>query len=219
MEGLTRELIGMRIAKELKDGMCINLGSGLPNYVANFIPEGIEVMIHVENGLLGAGPTPPKDDWDPALINASANPITLLPGGSFFHSGDAFAMIRGGHLDMTVLGAFQVSEKGDLANWMLQGETLGSPGGGMDLACGSKRVVIAMEHTTVDGKPKIVKECTYPLTRRRAVNTIFTNLAVIEVTQRGLVLKELAPRVTREQVQSVTEPTLIIDDSFKEMAL
>ena len=217
--GLSRELIAMRAAKELRDGYYVNLGIGLPTLVSNFIPEGIEVILHSENGILGFGRIANDDEIDPDLINAGSQPITLNPGAAFFDSADAFAMIRGGHIDMAVLGAYQVSEKGDLANWMTLGKKVGSIGGSMDLVSAVKEVIVAMEHTTRSGEPRIVKECTYPLTGQGIVNLIITNLAVIEVTPEGLLLKEVAPSVTPEEVQAVTEPEFKLAADLHEMEL
>lgn len=215
--GLTKEQIATRVAKMMKDGYYVNLGVGIPTLVADFLPRGIEVLFHSENGVLGFGPKPPKgqEDWD--LINAGKEPVTEVPGTSYFHHADSFAMIRGGHVDMTVLGGLQVSEKGDLANWIVPGNKLGSIGGAMDLVSGAKMCVVTMEHTTKNGEPKILKECTYPLTGIKCVNLIVTNLALIEVTDKGLLLKEVAPGVTAEEVQSVTEPILIVPPELKLM--
>ena len=195
------------VAKELEDGWFVNLGIGLPTLVADYIPEGKEIILHSENGLLGLGPKPApgEEDWD--LVNAGKEPITLLPGGSFFSQSDSFAMIRGGHLDATILGAFQVSQHGDLASWKLPNTTLGRVGGAMDLTAGSKRVYLFMQHTA-KGQPKIVEECIYPLTTPRCVDRIYTNLAVINVTEDGLVVRELAPGVTFEDVQAQTAAPL-----------
>lgn len=217
--GLTRELIALRVARELTDGMVVNLGIGLPTQVANFIPEGVTVIFQAENGLLGYGGIVEGEQIDADLINAGGQPVTLLPGACFFHSADSFAMIRGGHVDMTVLGGLQVSEKGDLANWMVPEKGVGSIGGAMDLAAGSRRVVVAMEHTTKDGRPRIVRECAYPLTAIRAVDLVVTNLAAIEVTAGGLVVREVAPGVTFEEVQEVSEPQLIRPPDLREMEL
>ncbi|MFC2025128.1 3-oxoacid CoA-transferase subunit B [Chloroflexota bacterium] len=217
--GLSRELIALRAAKEFKDGYYVNLGIGLPTLVSSFIPEGTNVTLHAENGILGYGRIANEEEMDINLVNAGSQPITLNPGASFFNSADAFAMIRGGHVDVAVLGAFQVSERGDLANWMTLGRKVGSIGGSMDLVSGVKEVIVTMEHTTRSGEPKIVKECTHPLTARGAVNLIITNLAVIEVTHEGLLLKEVAPSVTPEEVQEVTEPTLKLADDLREMGL
>ncbi len=217
--GLSRELIALRVAKELRDGYYVNLGIGLPTLVSSFIPEGIDVILHSENGILGFSRIANKEEIDPDLINAGSQPITLNRGAAFFDSAEAFAMIRGGHIDMAVLGAFQVSEKGDLANWMTLERKVGSIGGSMDLVSAVKEVIVAMEHTTRSGEPRIVKECTYPLTGRRVVNLIITNLAVIEVTPQGLLLKEVAPSVTPEEVQSVTEPKVKLAKNLREMEL
>jgi len=217
--GLSRELIALRVAKEFRDGDYVNLGIGLPTLVSNFIPEDIEVILHCENGMLGYSQIANEEEIDPELINASSQPVTLRPGAVFFNSADAFAMIRGGHIDVTVLGAFQVSEKGDLANWMRLERKLGGIGGSMDLVSAPKRVIVAMEHTTRSGEPKIVKICTNPLTKREVVNMIITNLAVIEVTRGGLLVKEVAPSVTPEEVQAVTEPKVKLAKDLREMEL
>ena len=199
----------MRVAKELRDGMAVNLGIGLPTLVANFLPDDATIMLHAENGILGYGGINPNDgEWDTDLINAGGQPVTLIPGAAFFDSATSFAMVRGGHLDVTVLGGLQVSAKGDLANWALPGRGGGGIGGGMDLAAGAKHVIVAMEHVTREGEPRILRECTYPLTARECVNLIVTNLAVIEVTARGLVLLETAPGVTVEEVVSLTAAPL-----------
>jgi len=217
--GLTRELIALRVARELRDGMVVNLGIGLPTQVANFIPEGITVIFQAENGILGYGGIAEEEQIDADLINAGGQPVTLLPGACFFHSADSFAMIRGGHVDMTVLGGLQVSEKGDLANWMVPEKAVGSIGGAMDLAVGAARVVVAMEHTTRGGQPRIVRECSYPVTAIRAVDLIVTNLAAIEVTPEGLVVREVAPGVTFEEVQEASEPRLIRPPDLWDMEL
>ena len=217
--GLTRELIALRVARELRDGMVVNLGIGLPTLVSNFIPEGISVLFQAENGILGYGGIAPDDEYDQDLINAGGQPVTLLPGAAFFHSADSFAMIRGGHIDLSVLGGLQVSEKGDLANWMVPARKAGSIGGAMDLAVGAKKLIVAMEHTTKDGGPRIVRECTYPLTAVRAVDLIVTSLAAIEVTPEGLVLTEVAPGITPEEVYAATEPRLTPAKDLREMEL
>jgi 3-oxoacid CoA-transferase subunit B len=217
--GLSRELITMRAAKELKDGDYVNLGIGLPTQVSSFIPEGIEVIFHSENGILGFGRIANEQERDPDLINAGSQPVILNPGAAYFNSADAFALIRGGYIDVTVLGAYQVSEKGDLANWVTLGNKVGNIGGSMDLVGGVKEVIVTMEHTTRSGEPRIMKECTYPLTGRRVVDLIVTNLAVIEVTPEGLLLKEVAPSVTPKEVQSVTEPKLLLAADLHEMEL
>ena len=217
--GLSRELIAMRVAREFKEGYYVNLGIGLPTLVSSFVPEGINVVLHSENGILGCGRIANEEEIEPDLINAGSQPLTLKPGASFFDSAASFAMIRGGHIDMAVLGAFQVSEKGDLANWMRLERKVGGIGGSMDLVSATKEIIVAMEHTTRSGEAKIVKECTDPITGRGVVNLIITSLAVIEVTSEGLLLKEVAPSVTPEEVQSVTEPALIISSTLKEMEL
>jgi len=217
--GLSRELIALRVAKEFKDGYTVNLGIGLPTLVSSFIPEGIDVTLHTQNGILGYGRIANEEEMDPDLINAGSQPVTLNPGATFFDSAEAFAMIRGGHIDVVVLGAFQVSERGDLANWMTLERKVGSIGGSMDLVNGAKKVIVAMEHTSRSGEPRIVKECTYPLTGRGVVNLVVTNLAVIEVTTEGLLLKEVAPSVTPEEVQAVTQPKLKLAGELKEIVL
>lgn len=216
---LDREIIAMRVARELQDGDVVNLGIGIPSLCSQFVPEGRSVMYHSESGVLNFGPMaePGKEDVD--LTNASGHFLALHPGMSFFHSADAFAMIRGGHIDVTVLGAMQVSERGDLANWMLPERGVGNVGGAMDLAVGAKRVIVAMEHTDRNGKPKIVKECSYPLTGKECVNLIVTDIAVIEVAPDGLVLKEAAPGWTADDVQAITEPRLIISPDLRDMEL
>lgn len=218
-ERLDRETIAMRVAREFQDGFVVNLGIGIPTLASNYIPEGRTVLFQTENGGLGFGPIVPEEEGDPDFVNAAAEYITPLPGISFFHSADSFAMIRGGHIDITVLGGLQVSEKGDLANWMLPERGIGSIGGAMDLAVGAKRVIVAMEHTTKSGGPKIVKECTYPLTAKECVNLIVTDMAVIEVAGDGLVLLEHAPGFSVEEIQTVTEPTLKISSNLKEIEL
>lgn len=222
-ERLSRELIAMRVAKELFDGAVANLGIGIPTLVSSFIPEGIQVIYHTENGALGFGPVVTAEEFeekaDIDLVNASGQYVTPLPGICFFHHADSFLMIRGGHIDITVLGVIQVSEKGDLANWMFPGRGVGNIGGGMDLAFNAKRVICATEHTTKDGKPKIVKQCSVPLTAPQCVDLIVTDVAVIEVTNEGLLLREVAPGWTAEDVQVLTEPELIIASDLKEIQL
>jgi 3-oxoacid CoA-transferase subunit B len=219
-EGLTRELIALRVAKELKDGMYINLGIGLPTLTSLFIPEDMDIILQSENGILGfSGIVMDENEADIDIVNAGSQPTVLLPGASIFDLNTSFVMIRGGHLDMTVLGAYQVSEKGDLANWQLIGYHVGGLGGAIELATSAKRLIVAMEHTDKRGRPKIVKECSFPLTARSCVDTIVTNLAYIKVTPEGLLLKEVAPGITPEEVQAVTEPRLKIDDHLIEMDL
>src|SRR5271154_5389042 len=202
---LTREQIAARAARELPDGAYVNLGWGIPNLIADHLPTGITVYFHSENGILGMGrrAKPSEEDFD--LVDAMKVPVTLIPGASFFHQADAHLMTRGGHLDAAVLGAFQVSERGDLANWKVPGaKGVGAIGGAMDIAAGTKKVIVCMEHTTREGQPKIVRELTYPLTCLACVDTIVTDLAVIDVTARGLFLRELAPEWTFEEVQQLT---------------
>ncbi|HQM03914.1 MAG TPA: CoA transferase subunit B [Candidatus Cloacimonas sp.] len=207
-----REMIGARIAKEFKDGDYVNLGIGLPTEAANHIPEGINVIFQSENGLLGAGPKPPEGQEDKDMINAGGGYITCIPGASFFDSATSFAIIRGGHIDATVLGALQVDQKGNLANWLIPGKMIPGMGGAMDLVTGAKKVIVAMEHCDKYGKSKILKKCTLPLTAKGKVNLIITDMAVIEVCAEGLYLREIAAGLTLENVIQATEAELIIPE-------
>ena len=218
-ERLDREIIAMRVARELQDGDVVNLGLGIPTLCSQFVPEGRTVVYHAENGVLNYGPMAEEGEEDIDLTNAGGQFLAWVPGMAFFSSAESFAMIRGGHIDVSVLGALQVSEKGDLANWMLPQRGIGNVGGAMDLAAGAKRTIVAMEHVDKKGAPKIVRECDFPLTGKGCVSLIVTDIAVLEITPDGLVLKETAPGWTPEEIQAETEPTLVMSPDLQEIVL
>jgi len=216
---LKKEVIAKRVAMELHDGDIVNLGIGIPTLVANYLPSGVEIFLQSENGILGMGPAPRPGFEHPQLINAGGMPVTFLPGAAAFDSAMSFGLIRGGHVDATVLGALQVDEEGHLANWMIPGKLVPGMGGAMDLVTGAKKVIVAMQHVNKNGTSKIVKKCSLPLTSIRRVNLIVTDMAVIEVTENGLILKEVAPETTVEEVIKATEAKLVIPDKVVQMPI
>lgn len=215
-----KELIAKRVAQEFKDGDVVNLGAGLPALVSDYLPKNIRIILHAENGIVGAGPKDPNiplDEYDVFSTDASEKPVTIIPGGCIVDSATSFGIVRGGHLDATVLGTMQVDADGNIANWLVPGGKMAGMGGAMDLVTGAKRIIVATEHCDRKGNPKILKKCTFPLTGMRVVNSIFTELAYLEVTPYGLMLMETAPKVSVEEIQSKTEPTLLISPNICEM--